>query len=86
MACVFFQVFIESVTHLDHAYQLAVVVDDGLSGVPDEIKMGITYRQIHDYIRNGTSGTPEIDEKIARRERNNMHKRRLPTILDAWTD
>lgn len=60
--------------------------DDGLSGVPDEVKMGITYRQIHDYIRNGTSGSPEMDEKIAKRERANMHKRRLPTILDAWTD
>ena len=60
--------------------------DDGLSGVPDEVKLGITYRQIHDFLRLGTSGDPAIDEKIAKREKANMHKRRMPTILDAWTD
>lgn len=58
--------------------------DDGLSGVPDEVKMGIKYRQIHDYLRLGTCGDEAMDEKIATRERKNMHKRRLPTILDAW--
>ncbi|MBR1560187.1 MAG: NAD(+) synthase [Clostridia bacterium] len=60
--------------------------DDGLSGVPDEVKLGITYRQIHDFLRLGSCGDPEMDEKIARREKANMHKRRLPTILDAWKD
>ena len=60
--------------------------DDGLSGVPDEIKLGIKYRQIHDYLRHGTCGDPAMDEKIARRERANMHKRRMPPILDAWKD
>lgn len=60
--------------------------DDGLSGVPDEVKMGISYRQIHDFIRKGTCGDAEMDEKIAKREKANMHKRRLPTILDAWSD
>ena len=60
--------------------------DDGLSGVPDEVKMGISYRQIHDFIRKGSCGDPEMDEKIARREKGNMHKRRMPTILDAWSD
>ena len=60
--------------------------DDGLSGVPDEVKLGLTYRQIHDYLRLGGCGDGEVDEKIARRERGNMHKRRMPTILDAWTD
>ena len=60
--------------------------DDGLSGVPDEVKLGLTYRQIHDYLRHGTCGDSEVDEKIARREKNNMHKRRMPPILDAWSD
>ena len=55
--------------------------DDGLSGVPDEVKLGLTYRQIHDFFRLGTCGDPEVDEKIARREKANMHKRRMPTIL-----
>ena len=60
--------------------------DDGLSGVPDEVKMGIRYQQIHDYLRHGGCGDPEMDEKIARRERGNMHKRRMPTVLNAWED
>ena len=60
--------------------------DDGLSGVPDEVKLGLTYRQIHDYLRHGTSGDPEVDEKIVRKEKGNMHKRRMPPILDAWND
>ena len=60
--------------------------DDGLSGVSDEVKLGLTYRQIHDYLRLGTSGDSEVDEKIARKEKNNMHKRRMPPILDAWND
>ena len=60
--------------------------DDGLSGVPDEVKMGIKYQQIHDFIRLGTCGDPAMDEKIAGREKANMHKRRMPTILDAWND
>ena len=60
--------------------------DDGLSGIPDEVKMGITYRQIHDFIRSGSCGDPAMDEKIAKREKANLHKRRTPTILDAWSD
>ena len=60
--------------------------DDGLSGVPDEVKLGLTYRQIHDYLRHGSCGDPEVDERIARKERANLHKRRMPTILDAWED
>ena len=60
--------------------------DDGLSGVPDEVKLGLTYRQIHDYLRLGGCGDADVDEKIARRERGDMHKRRTPTILDAWKD
>ena len=60
--------------------------DDGLSGVPDEVKMGIKYQQIHDFIRLGTCGDPAMDEKIAKREKANLHKRRMPTILDAWND
>ena len=60
--------------------------DDGLSGVPDEVKLGLTYRQIHDWLRLGTCGDPETDEKIARREKANLHKRRMPAILDAWSE
>ena len=57
---------------------------DGLSGVSDEEKLGLKYADIHAYIRLGTCGDPEIDGKIARKERANMHKRRMPLILDAF--
>lgn len=59
--------------------------DDGLSGVPDEVKLGLTYRQIHDFLRLGTCGDAAIDEKIAKREKANMHKRRMPPILN-WAE
>ena len=59
--------------------------DDGLSGVPDEVKLGLTYRQIHDFLRLGTSGDAAVDEKIAKREKANMHKRRMPPILN-WAE
>ena len=59
--------------------------DDGLSGVPDEVKLGLTYRQIHDYLRLGTCGDAAVDEKIAKREKANMHKRRMPPILN-WAE
>jgi NAD+ synthase len=58
--------------------------DDGLSGVPDGVKLGLTYRQIHDFLRHGTCGDPAVDEKIAKREKANMHKRRMPQILDPF--
>ena len=54
---------------------------DGLSGKSDEERLGLTYQDIHRYIRLGTCGDPETDEKIARRERANMHKRRMPVML-----
>ena len=57
---------------------------DGLSGCSDEEKMGLRYADIHRYIRRGTSGDAEVDEKIARRERANMHKRRMPPVLDPF--
>ena len=47
----------------------------------DEEKLGIRYRDIHNYLRLGTSGDPETDEKIRRREQANLHKRRMPVVL-----
>ncbi len=57
---------------------------DGLSGMSDEEKMGLRYADIHSYIRLGSCGDPETDEKIRRREKANMHKRRMPQILDPF--
>ena len=57
---------------------------DGLSGKSDEERMGLSYRDIHAYIRLGSCGDAAIDEKIARRERANLHKRRMPVRIDPF--
>ena len=57
---------------------------DGLSGMSDEDKMGLSYQDIHAYIRTGSCGNPQTDEQIRRREAANLHKRRMPVILDPW--
>jgi len=57
---------------------------DGLSGMSDEEKMGLSYQDIHAYIRLGSCGDPETDEKIRKREKANMHKRCMPPVLDPF--
>ena len=57
---------------------------DGLSGRSDEERLGIRYADIHLYIREGTSGDPETDEKIRQKEQANLHKRRMPVVLDPF--
>lgn len=57
---------------------------DGLSGMSDEEKLGIRYIDIHRYVREGSCGDPETDEKIRRREQANAHKRRMPQALDPF--
>jgi NAD+ synthase len=54
------------------------IPSDGLSGQSDEEKLGFTYRQLNDYIENGSSGDTEIDEKIKLKHEYNKHKRILP--------
>ena len=57
---------------------------DGLSGKSDEENMGLRYADIHLYLREGTCGDPQTDEKIRSREAVNMHKRRMPLMLDPF--
>ena len=57
---------------------------DGLSGQPDEVKLGLTYKSIHEYIRYGTCGDAQTDEKIRAKEQANMFKRRMPKIVSAF--
>ena len=57
---------------------------DGLSGKSDEERLGVTYQQIHDYIRHGSSGDEAADARIARLERAGMHKRFRPPVLDPF--
>ena len=60
------------------------IPSDGLSGLSDEENLGLRYADIHSYIRNGTCGDAETDTKIRRKERANMHKRRMPPVLDPF--
>ena len=57
---------------------------DGLSGRSDEDNLGVKYQDIHRYIRTGTCGDAATDEKIRRMETANMHKRRMPLVLDPF--
>ena len=57
---------------------------DGLSGKSDEERLGLAYADIHNYIRRGTCGDEAIDAAIRRREQANLHKRRMPVILDPF--
>ena len=59
---------------------------DGLSGKSDEERLGLTYQDIHKYIRFATCGDAETDEKIRRKEQANLHKRRMPVILNPWKE
>lgn len=54
---------------------------DGLSGMSDEEKLGLTYQSIHDYIRFGTCGDAETDAKIRAKEAASAHKRNKAPII-----
>ncbi len=59
---------------------------DGLSGFSDEERLGVKYAEIHRYIREGSSGDPDVDARISRMERANMHKRSMPRVLDPFAE
>ena len=59
---------------------------DGLTGLSDEENLGLRYQDIHSYIRLGSCGNEETDEKIRKREKANMHKRRMPLTLDPFEE
>lgn len=48
--------------------------DDGMSGKSDEEKLGMSYDDIGNYRRLGTSGNAEVDAKIERMHKANLHK------------
>ncbi len=57
---------------------------DGLSGMSDEEKMGVSYQAIHDYIRHGSSGDAEADAIILRMNKASAHKRSMPRVVDPF--
>lgn len=59
---------------------------DGLSGMSDEEKMGVSYQAIHDFIRKGSSGDEAADAVIRRMNRASAHKRSMPRVIDPFED
>ena len=49
------------------------IPDDGLSGMSDEEKLGVTYKYVHDYLRTACTNK-EAEEKIRRMEFAGRHK------------
>ncbi|MBO5386821.1 MAG: NAD(+) synthase [Lachnospiraceae bacterium] len=57
--------------------------DDGLSGMSDEEKLGITYIDMHTYLRkNGAGISNEVIEKIRKMEGYSRHKRAAEPTVD----
>ena len=54
---------------------------DGLSGKPDEERLGVTYQEIHDFIRLGSSGSEKADDLISRKQAMNRHKREPAVVI-----
>ncbi|MFI6041285.1 ammonia-dependent NAD(+) synthetase [Nocardia sp. NPDC051321] len=59
-------------------------LEDDRPSLPDEEALGLTYREIDDYLE-GKDVTPEVAERIESIYLNTRHKRALPvTPLDTW--
>lgn len=54
---------------------------DGLSGMSDEEKLGISYEDIHHYIRKDQEIPKVVADKIATMEKKNFHKRFPPLVI-----
>lgn len=60
---------------------LAKLPADGLTGKTDEDNFGFTYLDLTNYMTTGTSGNPEIDEKIEKLHKYSGHKLNMPYTL-----
>jgi NAD+ synthase len=59
-------------------------LEDDRPALPDEVALGLTYRQIDDYLE-GTDVTPDLAAKVESVYNATRHKRALPvTPLDDW--
>ena len=59
---------------------------DGLSGMSDEEKMGVSYADIHRFIREGSCGNSETDARIQRMKDGSAHKRSMPQVINPFAD
>ncbi|RVW05351.1 ammonia-dependent NAD(+) synthetase [Rhodococcus xishaensis] len=59
-------------------------LEDNRPSLPDEVALGVTYRQIDDYLE-GKQVDSEVADKLEAMYRNTRHKRAVPvTPLDTW--
>ncbi|RVW04671.1 ammonia-dependent NAD(+) synthetase [Rhodococcus spongiicola] len=59
-------------------------LEDNRPSLPDEVALGVTYRQIDDYLE-GKAVDSEVADKLESMYRNTRHKRAVPvTPLDTW--
>ena len=54
---------------------------DGLSGMSDEEKLGVSYEDIHKYIRGLEGVSQEVKEKIQELQKKSIHKRSFPRVV-----
>ena len=59
---------------------------DGLSGLTDEENLGLSYLDIHNYLRLGTSGSKDVDEMIRWKEATSLHKLFPPWCIDPFEE
>lgn len=57
---------------------------DGLSGMSDEEKLGVSYESIHHYIRGDQPIDDEIWQKINSKEQKNLHKRTRSLVISRY--
>lgn len=70
----------------EHLYNKIPTADleDDKPGLPDEVSLGISYKDLDDYLE-GKKVDSAVKEKIETRYVTTMHKRQLPvTIFDEW--
>ena len=54
---------------------------DGISSQTDEEKLGVSYKEIESYIKQGTTGNIDIYKKIENLHKKTEHKRNpIPTF------
>ena len=70
----------------EHLYTKIPTADleDNKPGLPDEVALGISYKDLDDYLE-GKNVNSAVMEKIETRYASTMHKRQLPvTVYDTW--
>lgn len=55
---------------------------DGLTGLSDEDKLGVSYVDVHNFIRKGTNINKEVEEKILNLAKKAVHKNKIIPMVN----